>query len=235
MSCSPCRSSGTRDDGGLRVAYPPLRLVPAGVALFDELLAEHQLISPLDGALARLALRGSFPGAQQEANRPQRSFGGLTADRPRRWRSASTNSIERRSRDFIAGSLLRAGASICGGPPLAARATHLYGSAMHCDRIWRNAHLATLAGNWTGGRRRRPHRLARRAHHFRRPAREAHAELEAAEDHRLPGPLDHAGPHRLPHAPGLRRQSRRTNSSSVCNGVFVRGHRARKAAASCPP
>src|SRR5688572_1380179 len=33
-----------------------------------------------------------------------------------------------------------------GAAPLAARATHLYGSAMHCDRIWRNAHLATLVG-----------------------------------------------------------------------------------------
>ena len=41
---------------------------------------------------------------------------------------------------------------------------------MHCDRIWRNAHLATLAGDeGLGLVDRRPHRLPGRTHHLCRP------------------------------------------------------------------
>src|SRR5262245_46611793 len=46
-------------------------------------------------------------------------------------------------------------ASIRGRPatsalPLAGRGTHLYGSAMRCDRIWRNARLATMTPTAAG-------------------------------------------------------------------------------------
>ena len=46
------------------------RLIAAGVALFDELPAEHDFIRSLDGAFARLTARRAFPGAEQECTRP---------------------------------------------------------------------------------------------------------------------------------------------------------------------
>ena len=49
--------------------------------------------------------------------------------------------------DLVGGmsALRRAVYALASAAPLAAGVTHLYVAAMRCDRIWRNARLATMA------------------------------------------------------------------------------------------